>query len=217
MIARTAVFAAAALMLAPLAAPHFAHAQPKDQYTYRCTGADGKRHYGQTLPQACLGRPIELINKQGLVVKRIDHEGEEKARIAKEAEAEKQRDAEAAAKDAQRRHRALLATYSSEKEIEDARARDLREHQRQVREVEGRVDALKKRQQQFQSELALFKGAEGDGPTRLKQEIVNANIDLKAQLTLLDAKKKDALAINARYDEDRKRYAEAIAAKQGRR
>ena len=204
---------AAALLAAPLAA----HAQPKEQYTYRCVGNDGKKYYGQTLPQQCLGRPVELINKQGLVVKRIDHEGEEKARLAKEAEAEKQRELELAAKDAQRRHRALLATYSSEKEIEDARTRDLREHQKQLREVEDKIDAIKKRQQQFQAELALFKGAEGDGPTRLKQEIVNANIDLRAQQTLLDAKKKDALGINARYDEDRKRYAEAIAATQGRR
>jgi hypothetical protein len=203
---------AAALLAAPLAA----QAQPKEQYTYRCVGNDGKKYYGQTLPQQCLGRPVELINKQGLVVKRIDHEGEEKARIAKEAEAEKQRELEIAAKDAQRRHRALLATYSSEKEIEDARTRDLREHQRQVRDVEDKIDALKKRQQQFQSELALFKGADGDGPTRLKQEIVNTNIDLRAQQTLLDAKKKDAAGINARYDEDRKRYAEAIAAKNRR-
>jgi len=203
---------AAALLAAPLAA----HAQPKEQYTYRCVGNDGKKYYGQTLPQQCLGRPVELINKQGLVVKRIDHEGEEKARLAKEAEAEKQRELEIAAKDAQRRHRALLATYSSEKEIEDARTRDLREHQRQVRDVQDKIDAIKKRQQQFQAELALFKGADGDGPTRLKQEIVNANIDLRAQQTLLDAKKKDAVGINARYDEDRKRYAEAIAAKNKR-
>ena len=203
---------AAALLAVPLAA----HAQPKEQYTYRCVGNDGKKYYGQTLPQQCLGRPVELINKQGLVVKRIDHEGEEKARLAKEAAAEKQRELEIAAKDAQRRHRALLATYSSEKEIEDARTRDLREHQRQVRDVEEKIDAIKKRQQQFQAELALFKGADGDGPTRLKQEIVNASIDLKAQQTLLDAKKKDAVGINARYDEDRKRYAEAIAAKSKR-
>jgi hypothetical protein len=203
---------AAALLAAPLAA----HAQPNEQYTYRCVGNDGKKYYGQTLPQQCLGRPVELINKQGLVVKRIDHEGEEKARLAKEAAAEKQRELEIAAKDAQRRHRALLATYSSEKEIEDARTRDLREHQRQLRDVEDKIDAIKKRQQQFQNELALFKGADGDGPTRLKQEIVNANIDLRAQQTLLDAKKKDAVGINARYDEDRKRYAEAIAAKNKR-
>jgi len=210
-----AVFAAATLFAAPLAA----HAQAKEAYTYRCTGKDGKKYYGQTIPQECLGLPLELINKQGLVVRRIDHEGDEKARIAKEAEAEKRREAETAAKDAQRRYRALLATYSSEKEIEDARARDLREHGKQVREVEAKIDAIKKRQQQYVKELELFKtsGAKGEPPARLKEEITNANIDLKAQQQLLDAKKKDADGINARYDEDRKRYAEAMAAKQQRK
>jgi len=42
MTTRTAVFAAVALMLASLAAPHFADGQPKEQYTYRCTGKDGR-------------------------------------------------------------------------------------------------------------------------------------------------------------------------------
>src|SRR5512134_2129431 len=125
MTPRTAVFAAAALMLAPFVA----HAQSSEQYTYRCKGTDGKKYYGQTMPQACLGQPVELINKQGLVVKRIDPQGDEKARLAKEAEAEKKREMEAAQKDAMRRNRALLATYTSEKDIEEARSRALREHQ----------------------------------------------------------------------------------------
>jgi hypothetical protein len=194
------------LALLPLAAL----AQPKEQYTYRCTGSDGKKYYGQTIPQVCLGRPMELINKQGLVVKRIDPEGDEKARLAKEAEAEKKRELEAAQKDALRRNRALLATYTSEKDIEEARSRDLRNHQRGVDEVQRRIEEIKKRQAQFQKELALFEEAgKGEPPARLKQEITNAEIDLKAQQSLLDAKKKEALTINARYDDDKRRYQEA--------
>jgi len=203
-----AVLATAALMAAPLVV----FAQSKSgEYTYRCTGNDGKKYYGSTIPNACLGRPLELINKQGLMVRRIDPEGDEKARIAKEAEAEKKRELEAATKDAQRRNRALLATYTSEKDIEDSRARDLRNHDRGVQEVQRRIEDIKKRQTQFQKELDLFKTAgKGDAPTRLKEEITNAQIDLKAQETLLDAKKKEALGINARYDEDKRRYKEAI-------
>ena len=213
MIARTAVFAAVALMLAPLAAPHFAHGQPKDQYTYRCTGKDGKKHYGQTLPQACLGRPIELLNKQGLVVKRIDYEAEEKARLAKEAEPEKKREMDSAQRDEMRRSQALLATYTSEKDIEEARARDLREHHNQVQEVQGRIDDIKKRQARFEKDLAVYQEAsKGAAPARLQEEITNAEIDLKAQQGLLDAKKKEAATINARYDEDRRRYKQATAA-----
>jgi hypothetical protein len=170
------LLAAAVLIAAPLAAL----AQPKSgEYTYRCTGSDGRKYYGSAIPNACIGRPLELINKQGLVVKRIDPEGDEKAKIAKEAEAEKKREADAATREANLRNRALLATYTSEKDIEDSRQRDLRNH----------------------------------APTRLKEEITNAEIDLKAQETLLDAKKKEALGINARYDEDKRRYKEAVGRK----
>ena len=202
-----AVVATAALVAAPLVA---LAQQGSEQYTYRCTGHDGKKYYGSTIPSACLGRPLELINKQGLVVKRIDPEGDEKARLAKEAEAEKKREAEAATKDVQRRNRALLATYTSEKDIEESRMRDLRNHERGVQEVQKRIEEIKKRQAQFQKELDLFAGAgKGQPPTRLKEEITNAEIDLRAQQTLLDAKKKEAVGINARYDEDKRRYKEA--------
>ena len=208
---RTTVFAAAALMLAPLAADAQTN---KEQYTYRCVGKDGKKYYGQTIPDACLGRPLELINKQGLVVKRIDLEGEEKARLAKEAEAEKKREAELAEKDSVRRTRALLATYTSEKDIEDSRNRDLRNHDKGVQEVQKRIEDIKKRQQQFQKELALFNEAgKGSPPARLQEEITNAEIDLKAAQSLLEAKKKETQAINARYDDDKRRYQEAVGKK----
>ena len=148
------------------------------------------------------------------MVKRIDPEGDEKARLAKEAEAEKKREQEAATKEAQRRNRALLATYTSEKDIEESRARDLRNHERSVHEVQKRIDDIKKRQAQFQKELDLFASSgKGQPPTRLKEEITNAEIDLRAQQTLLDAKKKEAVGINARYDEDKRRYKEAIGRK----
>ena len=210
MITRTTVVAAAVSLVAPLAASHLAHGQPKEQYTYRCTGKDGKKYYGQTIPQACLGQPMELINKQGLVVKRVDPEGEEKARIAKEEEEKKKKELEAAKQDQMRRTRALLATYTSEKDIEDSRARAMRDHQNQVKDVERKIEDIKKRQAQFQKELAVYQEAgKGAPPQRLKEEITNAEIDLKAQQGLLDAKKKEAAGINARYDEDRRRYREA--------
>jgi hypothetical protein len=211
MRAQLAVLAAAAVMVAPLVVL----AQPKSgEYTYRCVGNDGKKYYGSTIPNACLGRPVELINKQGLMVKRIDPEGDEKARLAKEAEAEKKRELDAATKDAQRRNRALLATYTSEKDIEESRSRDLRNHDRGIQDVQKRVEDIKKRQAKFQKELELFNSAgKGQPPTRLKEEMINAEIDLKAQETLLDAKKKEAVGINARYDEDKRRYKEATGRK----
>jgi hypothetical protein len=208
MTLRKTVLAAAALIFVPLGV----QAQSKDQFTYRCVGKDGRKHYGSTIPQPCVGLPVELINKQGLVVRRIDPKADEDARQAKAADAEKKKEAEIVDKETARRNQALLATYTSEKDIEDARSRALRDHKLQVQEVERRIDEIRKRQERFEKDLAVYKEAgKGAPPARLNEEITNAAIDLKAQQSLLEAKKKEAVSINSRYDDDRRRYKDAVA------
>src|SRR5829696_5199329 len=55
MRAQLAVLAAAAVMAAPLVV---LAQQKSGEYTYRCVGNDGKKYYGSTIPNACLGRPL---------------------------------------------------------------------------------------------------------------------------------------------------------------
>ena len=196
------IAAAATLMLAPLVA----HAQ----MSYRCTGNDGKKYYGSTIPMQCVGKPIEQLNAQGRVTRRIDPEGEEKERAQKAAAEAKAKEEEAAQREHLRRNRALLATYTSERDIEDARGRALAENQRAVRDVEGRIDVLKKRRAGYDKELEFYQDKKGSQrpPAKLTEEISNTDIDLKAQEDLLAVKRKDVEIINAKYDEDKKRFAE---------
>jgi hypothetical protein len=177
------------------------------QVTFRCTGHDGKRYYGSTIPQQCLGRPVEQLNAQGLVVKRIDHEAAERDRVAKAAEDKKKREADAAAREKQRRNNALLATYTSEKDIEDARARALADNEKAQKEVETRIDDLKKKQEGYNKEMDFYSGNK-KRPAQLDEDIRNVEIDIKAQENLLAARKKSADVINAKYDDDKKRYRE---------
>jgi len=199
-----------ALLIAPLAA--------QAQVTYRCTGNDGKKYYGSTIPMQCVGRPVEQLNTQGLVVRRIDPEGEEKARAQKEAAAEKKKEEEATSREETRRSRALLATYTSERDIEEARKRALEDNEQAVHEVQAKIEALKKRRAGYEKELAFYqdgkdKKAKGGPPAKLTNDIKNSDIDLKAQEDLLAAKKKEVVVINAKYDEDKKRYLEATRGK----
>lgn len=189
---------AAVLMLAPLAA---------DAQAYRCVGKDGKRYYGSIVPQECAGRPVEQLSPQGMVIKRIDPEGSEKERLAKEAEAAKKREDDAAAKEAARRNRALLATYASESDIEEARSRALADNQKAVDEAESRIAAIRKRQTGFEKELEFYQGR-NKPPAKLADDMKSAEDDLKAAQDSLAAKQKEVEGINAKYDEDRKRYSE---------
>src|SRR3954471_18387132 len=76
--------------------------------TFRCTGKDGKKYYGSTVPQQCIGQPIEQLSPQGALIRRIDPQADEANRIAKEEQAAKKREEETLAKEAARRNRALL-------------------------------------------------------------------------------------------------------------
>jgi hypothetical protein len=210
MAPQLAVIAAAALMLAPLAAD--AQGQKGDRYTYRCTGKDGKKYYGSTIPTACLGQPIDQLNARGMRVKRIDPEGDEKARLEKEAEEKRLADEAAERREALRRNRALLATYTSVKDIDSARRRALADNQKAVREAQTRIEMLKKRRVAYDKELEFYKeGAKP--PAKLQEDIRTTEVDLEATQGLLAAKQKDAVNINAKYDEDKRRYQELTGRK----
>ena len=192
------VVTAIVLMLAPLVA----HAQ-----SYHCVAKDGKHYYGSIIPAECLGRPVEQLSPQGMVIRRIDPEGSERERLAKEAEAARKRESDAVAKDAARRNRALLATYASEGDIEDARSRALADNQKAVLETETRIEAIRKRQSDLEKELEFYQG-KNKPPARVAEDMKSAEDDLKAAQDSLATKKKEVEGINAKYDEDKKRYSE---------
>jgi hypothetical protein len=209
---------AATLAFAPVAA------EAQSFTTYRCTGSDKKKYYGSTIPPQCAGQIVEQLSTDGRVIKRFDPEGEEKLRKEKEANAAKKREEEALAKETSRRNGALLATYSSEKDIDDARGRALADNDKAVKEVEQRIDAIKKRQAGYEKEMEFYhegaprsaadkkgkapmaKGAKP--PPKLMDDIKAAEMDLAAQEDLLASKKKEVEAVNAKYDQDKRRYGE---------
>ena len=204
---RIAALLVAALAAAPLLAPASAHAQAQAGQTYRCTGADGKKYYGQAIPQQCVGQPMELLNRQGMVIKKFDPQATAAERAQKEAEEAERKKREAISKEEGRRNRALLATYTSEKDIEDARGRALKENEAAVKEIDKRIALMKQKRADTQKEIAQAK--EKSQPVgSLERSVTNFDFDIKTAEDLRESKKREASAINARYDDDVTRYRE---------
>jgi len=206
MVRQLLILAAASALAAPCAA------LAQGAVTYRCTTKDGKKYYGSSIPRECFGQRIEELNSRGMVVKRIDVESDNKSKADKEAGAVKKREQDAHYKEESRRNRALLATYTSEKDLEEARRRALTENQRAVSEVQAHIASIKKDQNRLTKELDFYTG-KNKPPAKLNEEIKNAEIDLNAQEGLLEAKKKEVAIINAKYDDDKKRYRELTGKK----
>jgi hypothetical protein len=201
---RTAV---AAALAAGVLAPFGVQAQKVEPLTYRCVGTDKKTYYGQTPPPQCAGMPLEMLNRQGLVVRRVDPQADAANKAAKEAEDAKKREDDAAQRDRQRRDRALLATYTSEADVEAARKRALLDNEKAIQTIDTRTAGIRKRQAELTKELEFYKG-KNKPPAKLEQEIKGAESELRAQEEQRAKRQKDIEAINARYDEDLRRYVE---------
>jgi hypothetical protein len=152
--------------------------------SYRCVGTDGKKYYGSSVPPQCVGVVVEQISPQGAVMKRIEPQAGADAR-AKQAAQEVERKKQAAiTKEQSRRDQALLATYASEKDVEDMRRRALENDQQLLSELEAKIADLKKRKaagQDVSSELSVQEG-------------------------MVAVKKKEIATINGKYDDDKKRF-----------
>jgi chromosome segregation ATPase len=175
--------------------------------TVRCVGKDGKKYFGQTVPAQCVGQAVEYLDKSGNVVKRVAAALTPEQRAAREAEDRKNAEAAAVAKDEARRNRALLETYTSEKDIDFARQRTLKDNEVVVKEIESRIAQIEKRRQELKKEMEFYQG-KNKPPAKLAQDVANNEIDLNSQQQLLNAKKKEVESINAKYDDDKKRFME---------
>ena len=203
----------AAVLLLSLAAlaPASAQQPPTPLHMYKCKDAAGKVYYTQVPPRECLGRDTQELNKSGVVVKQAEKRTSASEAQAQEAERKKKAEQDEAAREERRKNTALLNTYSSEKDIEDQRARALKEAQEQIAATEKSIAGAQKRQKELESEKEFY--VKKPMPPKLKQEISNVDIEIKNQTALLEAKKKEIDTINAKYDQDKKRYVELTAAK----
>ena len=192
------------LALAPAAA---------QQRMYKCVDAKGKVYYTQVPPPECLGRDTEELNKSGTLIRKNPaaipiSPAQEQAR---EAERKKKIEDEERSREERRKNLALLNTYSSEKDIEEARTRSLKEAQTAIEDTEKSIAGAQRRRKELEAEREFY--VKKPMPFKLKQEISNNEIEIRNQTSLLDAKKKEINTINTKYDEDKRRYIELTSGK----
>ncbi len=203
MRSRTMLFlCSTVLALAPAAA---------QERMYKCVDARGKVYYTQVPPPECLGRDTQELNKSGTLIRKNPAALTPAQAQAREAERKKKIEDEERSKEERRKNLALLNTYSSEKDIEDARTRALKEAQGAIGDTERVIAGAKKRRQELETEKEFY--VKKPMPFKLKQEITNNEIEIKNQTSLLDAKRKEISTINAKYDEDKRRYVELTSGK----
>ena len=182
------------------------------QTLYRYIDERGKTYYSDKPLTHLTGRPADQLSRQGTLIKRDPGAASPEQRAAAEEERRKRADVEKVQSVEQRRNLALLATYASEKEIDDAQAFALRDPVALVRETEEQLAVTDKRRTQLKSDADKL-GAKNVTP-QLREQLAQAGLDVKSIAAVLETKRRDVQLINDRYEEDRRRYVELARQRQ---
>jgi hypothetical protein len=183
--------------------------------TYRWIDQNGKVQYSDTMPPNQAGQGHAELDKQGRVVKEIKRtrmsEEERKQQAALAAiEAAKKREQEAM----RRRDQALLATYTSEKEIELARNRAIELENLNVRGLKTRLDAAANKLGTANAGLARSKKMgqpDHAGHTQMRNEAQQELIQITEAIRMREA----AIAnIQLQSEKDTKRFLELKSTQQ---
>ena len=176
-----------------------------------CDDANGRKVCGDFLPAACQGRAYEERDNRGFVSKTVEAPltAEQQARRDAEA-AKKEADARKAAEE-RRRTLALLSTYSSEKNIDSVRDRNLAEIDKSIAEAQRRLEEARKKKQKLDGDKEFYKGK--PLPDAVKSQILDNDKEIQAHQKTIADKTKEKEEVRNRFADEKKRYLELTGKK----
>jgi hypothetical protein len=194
-----------------LSAVILAGAGPARAALYKWVDDKGVVHYTDKMPADAVDKASVELNKQGIPIKKTDKAPTPEQRQATEQESERERTAARAQEELARRDRALVASYSSESEIDLARRRSLQTINNVILSSQAFSEQLSKRKADVEAKRAQSEGK----PTvaLLDRELESIDAELARQAELIAQKKRETATINAKYDADKQRWRELVAAK----
>jgi hypothetical protein len=178
---------------------------------YCCDDANGRKVCGDFLPTVCQGRAYEERDNRGFVSKNVEAPLTPEQQARRDAEAARKEAADKKAAEERRRNLALLATYSSEKDINSARDRALAEVDKGRKQAEQRLDEANKRKKKLDGDKEFYKGKAL--PAQVRAEIRENEKEIAAQQAAVAGKVKEAEEVRGRFAEERKRYLELTGKK----
>jgi len=178
---------------------------------YCCNDANGRKVCGDFLPAACQGRAYEERDNRGFVSKTVEAPLTAEQQARRDAEtAKKEADAKKAAEE-RRRTLALLSTYSSEKNIDSVRDRNLAEIDKGIKEAEKRLADARKKKQKLDSDKEFYKGK--PLPDSVKSQILENDKEIQAHLKTIGDKTAEKEDVRKRFADEKKRYLELTGKK----
>lgn len=174
--------------------------------TFCCTDDRGVRACGDVLPESCRNRAYSEFNEKGQKVRSQEAPLSEAQQAARDAEQKKKREEDKQALEQRRRDQALLNTYTSEKDLDTARDRQIAEIERSMKQTQEKLDAATKTKAKLGKETEFY--SHKPLPADLKESIRRNEADMQTQNNALASKAKEIETARARFEADRQRLKE---------
>lgn len=178
---------------------------------YCCTDTTGKQVCGDILPQACFGRAYRELGADGRTVREVEAPLTAEQRAQKAAEEERRKEEEARQKEQQRKDQALTDTYANVDDIESMRKRSLEEINKSIKNAEARIAEIRNLRKKYENEAEFYKKKKM--PAEIQKGLSDTDFEIKGQEAIIESRKKEIDAVQAKYDDDRKRFIDLMRRK----
>ncbi len=176
---------------------------------YKWVDDQGIVHYSDQAPPDVPARGESVLDKQGRELKKIEPPLTPAQQKAKEAEDERQRALAKAKDDQARRDKALLQSYTTEDEIDIARARAVSTIEAQIKSAQAYRSDLTSRQQGIAKQKAKY--GSNPIPPELEHESAAVDSELSRQLILIRQKQEELTMTATKYDTIKQRWHEIVS------
>lgn len=195
------------LLIAVLAATHAGAA-------FKCVDERGITHVGDTPPPGCAKVVMYEISRSGQVIREFPPTLTPEQVKQKQIEDAKRREAEKVAAEQKRKDTALLQTFSSEKEFDVVRDRNIEPLRSRIRNAQDRIKAVDKRAKELEEEAEFYKagkkskskGKDGDVPKSLLDEQERIKGERATLTKSIADTEKEIEGIRSKFDVDKRRW-----------
>jgi hypothetical protein len=185
---------------------------------YKCVDGRGLTHVGDTPPAGCADVVMYEISKTGRVLRQIDPTPTPEQVKQRNEQFERQKEIDRAAGEQKRKDMALLNTYSTEREVDVARDRNIEPLRGRIKSAHERMRIVEKREKQVDEEMEFYKAGQSksgmgrddatprEAPPALVGELERIRKEKESLTQSIATHEKEIEALRQKYESDKQRW-----------
>jgi chromosome segregation ATPase len=167
----------------------------------------GKTECGDKVPYEYQDAAIKEMNKQGVVTRRTESMTPEERKAHDEAQAKKQAD-DQRREETRRQDKALLETFTTEKEIDLKRVRDVQLIEATIETLQTNLKSMNERRADTQSRINQYLKDKRPVPQPFQEDIARVDSDKAQTEKMIAQKRQEIILLNQKYDELKRHFVE---------